>query len=120
MLSKGTTFIRKGHVWFNLTEATDKNRYVLCVNFTCLDDECIDDECQLENADYSWIEKGYPTTIAFSFAQTWDADKIENCLKSGHLRKPDNGDVPISTVDKVIKVAKTSNHLSPDKRALIP
>ncbi len=119
MLPRGTTFIRSEHIWFNLTEPTIQNPYVLCVNFTCLDDECQDDECPITKVDYAWIKEGYPTTIAFSRAQIWDANKIIACLQSGALRKPRQGDVPQATVLKVIKIAMTSRELNDDLRAML-
>ena len=119
MLPKGTTFKRIGHVWFNLTEPKGTNRKVLCVNFTCLDEECPDDECPITSAEYNWVKGSYPTTIAFSRAQIWDADKIAACLKSRELRKPHQGDVPATTVMKVYRIAILSRELSDEKRALL-
>jgi hypothetical protein len=114
VLSKGTTFIRNGHIWFNLTEPDGKDPHVLCVNFTCLDEQCPDDECQINSAEYNWVKDDYPTVIAFSRARLWDAGKIVACLKKGLIRKPDQGDVPPATVAKVIQVALKSRELSAD------
>jgi hypothetical protein len=119
VLPKGTTFIRNGHIWFNLTEPTAQNRFVLCVNFTCLDQECVDDECPISNQEYAWVKNNYPTTIAFSFAQIFDANKIEACLINGTLRKPDEGDVPVATVLKVTTIGRTSRELHEEKRRLL-
>jgi hypothetical protein len=119
VLPKGTTFIRHGHIWFNLTEPKEKNRHVLCVNFTCLDDECTDDECPITRAEYDWVKDEYPTTIAFSRAQIWDADKIAKCLETRTLRKPRQGNVPATTVMKVYCVALLSRELSDDLRAFL-
>lgn len=114
MLLKGTTFIRYGHIWFNLTEPDVKDPHVLCVNFTCLDDQCPDDECQISMEEYDWVKEDYPTVIAFSRARLWDAAKIVACLKSGFLRKPHQGDVPAATVAKVFEAALKSKELSAD------
>jgi hypothetical protein len=119
MLPKGTTFIRHRHIWFNISEPTKQDPLVLCVNFTCLDEECPDDECPITRAEYNWIEENYPTTVAFSRAQLWDATKLEACLQSGALRKPRQGDVPANTVLKVIKVALVSRELNPEFRAFL-
>lgn len=119
MLVKGTTFIRKGHVWFNLSEPSCTSPYVLCVNLTCLDDDCPDDECPLRHADYAWIKKDYPTTVAFTRPYIWNADKIEACLKNGELQKPHEGDIPAATLSKIIKIAKTSRELSDEKKAFL-
>jgi len=81
VLEKGTTFIRSGHIWFNLTEPKKHDSSVLCVNFTTLDDECPDDECQILPSEYKWIENNHPTVIAFSRARIWDAEKIKSCLE---------------------------------------
>jgi len=89
------------------------------VNLTCLDDECIDDECSISHAEYAWIKKDYPTTVAFSWSQIWDASKIEACLKCGILHKPHNGDIPAATLCKIIKIAKTSRELSDEKKAFL-
>jgi hypothetical protein len=118
-VDKGTTFIRDGHIWFNLTEPTKHCSKVLCVNFTTLDEECPDDECQIKPSEYKWIEDGHPTTIAFSRAKIWDADKINSCLKAGTLKKPHHGDVPKTTVQKVLKVAEKSIQLSGDFKKLL-
>ena len=119
MLPKGTTFIKSGHIWFNITEPTAQNPSVLCVNLTCLDSECPDDECIITGAEYGWIKDGYPTTVAFSRARSWDANKILECLRSGTLRKPRQGDVPQSTVSKVVRVALTARELNSDLRAML-
>jgi hypothetical protein len=58
VLPKGTTFIRDRHIWFNLTEPTSANSFVLCVNLTTMDEECVDDECRLSHSDYRWVEQG--------------------------------------------------------------
>jgi hypothetical protein len=119
VFAKGTTFIRDRHIWFNITEPTPNDPYVLCVNFTCLDEECPDDECPVTREEYGWIMENYATTIAFSRARLWDANKISECLKNGSLRKPRQGDVPIATMMKVIAVAKVSRELSADLRRLL-
>jgi hypothetical protein len=84
-----------------------------------LDEDCPDDECPITKADYDWIKDGYPTTIAFSRAQIWDATKILACLQKGALRKPRQGDVPRGTVLKVIKAAMTARELNDDLRAML-
>jgi hypothetical protein len=119
VLAKGTTFIIHGHIWFNITEPTEQNPYVLCVNFTALDEDCPDDECPISRAEYAWVKDDYPTTIAFSRAKIWDAGKILRCLKDGTLRKPRQGNVPHATVLKVIKVALNARELSNDLRVMI-
>jgi len=119
MLPKGTTFIRHEHIWFNISEPTQECSDVLCVNFTCLDDECPDDECPITPQEYAWVKVGYPTTIAFSRAKIWDAKKIVACIQSGELRKPHQGNVPATTVLKVIKVALIARELNDDFRALL-
>jgi len=116
VLAKGTTFIRHGHIWFNLSEPTKQNPEVLCVNFTCMDEECPDDECPISRAEYNWVKDDYPTTIAFSRAKVWDSGKIEACLANGELRKPHQGNVPKATVQKVIETAKKSRELSADQK----
>lgn len=119
MLEKGTTFIRSGHIWFNLTEPTKHNSRVLCVNFTTLDAECPDDECQIQSSEYKWIEDNHPTAIAFSRARPWDAEKIKSCLADGTLKKPRFGNVPKSTVNKVLKIAAKSIQLNSDYKKLL-
>lgn len=119
MLICGTTFIRSGHVWFNITEPSKDEPLVLCVNLTCLDEDCPDDECRITKEDYGWIRDGYPTTIAFSRAKTWNALNILKCLENGSLGKPHQGDVPAKTVAKVIKAALTSKELSDDKKQML-
>jgi hypothetical protein len=119
VLAKGTTFIRHGHIWFNITEPTERNPYVLCVNFTCMDEDCPDDECPISRAEYNWVKDNYPTVIAFSRARIWDANKILKCLADGHIRKPRQGNVPPATVSKVIKVALTARELNNDLRVLL-
>ena len=119
MLEKGTTFIRSGHIWFNLTEPTKHNSRVLCVNFTTLDAECPDDECQIQSSEYKWIEDNHPTAIAFSRARLWDAEKIKSCLADGTLKKPRFGNVPKSTVNKVLKIAAKSIQLNSDFKKLL-
>lgn len=119
MLEKGTTFIRSGHIWFNLTEPKKHDSSVLCVNFTTLDDECPDDECQILPSEYKWIENNHPTVIAFSRARIWDAEKIKSCLVSGTLKKPRFGDVPKSTVSKVLKIAQKSRELNSDLKKFL-
>jgi hypothetical protein len=114
VLAKGTTFIRKGHVWFNLTVPTARRPYVVCVNFTTLDEDCPDDECLITESEYVWVD--HPTSIAFSRAQLWDGRKIAECLMRGELRKPREGDVPTATVDKVYRAAILSRELSDDLR----
>jgi hypothetical protein len=114
VLAKGTTFIRSGHIWFNLTEPTRHSPLVLCVNLTTLDDECPDDECLIESSEYSWVEDGHPTTIAFSRARIWDAEKIESCLADGKLKKPHDGDISKSTLNKILKIALKSGQLNCD------
>jgi hypothetical protein len=52
VLPKGTTFIRDGHIWFNLTEPAKNCSLVLCVNLTTMDDDCVDDECFVQASDY--------------------------------------------------------------------
>ena len=119
MLEKGTTFIRQGHIWFNLTEPTRHSTSVLCVNLTTLDDECPDDECLIECAEYKWVEDGHPTAIAFSRARIWDSEKIESSLANGTLKKPHHGDVSKTTVNKVLKVAAKSVQLNSDFKKLL-
>ena len=119
MLNKGTTFIRNGHIWFNITEPKPDNRDVLCVNLTSLDEDCPDDECPITRSEYGWVKAGYPTTIAFSRAKIWNADKIAACLQSKELKKPHQGDVPAATVLKVIGVAWASRELSDALRAML-
>lgn len=119
MLPKGTTFIRHGHIWFNITEPTAQNPHVLCVNLTCLDEDCPDDECTISPEEYNWVKDGYPTAIAFSRAKMWDANKIKWCLQNGDLRKPKQGDVPLKTVAKVIKAALNARELNNDLRTLL-
>jgi hypothetical protein len=119
VLEKGTTFIRSGHIWFNLTEPTKHNSRVLCVNFTMLDAECPDDECQIQSSEYKWIEDNHPTAIAFSRARLWDAEKIKSCLADGTLKKPRFGNVPKSTVNKVLKIAAKSIQLNSDYKKLL-
>jgi hypothetical protein len=119
VLEKGTTFIRNGHVWFTLTEPKKNDPRVLCVNFTTLDDECPDDECHILPSEYKWIEENHPTTIAFSRARIWDSEKIKSCLANGTLKKPRFGDVPKSTVSKVLKSAAKSIELNGDLKAFL-
>ena len=119
MLDKGTTFIRAGHVWFNISEPTATNRKVLCVNLTCLDDECPDDECTISPVEYSWVKEGYLTTVAFSRAKVWDADNILACLKNGTLSQPGHGNIPANTISKVVKIALSSKELSDNLKDLL-
>jgi hypothetical protein len=49
----------------------------------------------------------------------WNADKIAQCLEAGSLRRPRQGNVPATTVLKVITVALISRELSDDLRALL-
>ena len=119
MLPKGTTFFRSKHVWFTLSEPSRTNRDVLCVNLTCLDEECPDDECQVTHAEFAWVKEGYLTTVAFSRAQIWNADKLLSCLQSGSLSKPHGGDIPPATISKIIEIAKRSRELSDDQKALL-
>jgi hypothetical protein len=119
VLPKGTTFIRDRHIWFNLTEPTRGNSFVLCVNLTTMDEECADDECRLSHSDYRWVELDHPTVVAFSRARVWDARKIVLALKSGLLRRPVEGDIPKAALAKVIRSATTSRELSPDFKALL-
>jgi hypothetical protein len=119
VLRRGTTFIRIGHIWFNITEPSPESPLVLCVNFTALDDECPDDECPISRAEYRWVKDDYPTTVAFSRARLWNANSIEKCLKTGELRKPRQGDVPPRTVLKVIRIAITSRELNGDVKLFL-
>jgi len=84
-----------------------------------LDENCPDDECLISRAEYNWIKDGYPTTVAFSRARMCDAGKIVKCLADGTLRKPHQGNVPLKTVLKVIKIAMTSRELSGDLRSFL-
>ena len=73
----------------------------------------------ITRAEFNWVKDDYPTTIAFSRAKIWDANKIAECLENGTLRKPNQGNVPIATVSKVIKAALVSKELSDDLRELL-
>jgi hypothetical protein len=119
MLCKGTTFIWDGHVWFTISEATQANSKVVCVNLTTLDDECPDDECLLSSTDYAWIEKSHPTAVAFSRHRLLRADKIAQVIASGSLKVPAEGNIPAATLSKVIGAARTSRELGDDVRAML-
>ena len=119
MLPKGTSFIRRGHIWFTLTEPIKGNPDVLCVNLTTLDDECVDDECFITPSDYWWVEDNHRTVVAFSRARIWNATKIVETLKEGTLRKPREGDIPPATIVKIVKAALKSNQLSNDLKAML-
>ena len=121
MLPRGTTFIRDGHVWFNISEPTTANQQVLCVNLTSLDEDCPDDECLIACAEYSWVDDRHPTptAVAFSRARLWDAQKLIMCLKKGILKKPRQGDIPKTTVAKIVKLAVNSRELSEELKAFL-
>jgi len=84
-----------------------------------MDEDCRDDECPITPAEYSWVKDDYPTTVAFSRAKVWNADKILTCLGNGALRKPHQGNVPPTTILKVIGVALISRELSDKLRKLL-
>jgi hypothetical protein len=119
VLSAGTTFIWDGHIWFNLTEPIKKNSQVLCVNLTTLDEDCPDDECPISRSKYNWVKTGHSTTVAFSRAKVWDANKIESALNNGTLKKPWQGNIPKTTIAKILKVAVNAKELSKDLKAFL-
>jgi hypothetical protein len=99
-------------LWFTLTEPTADDSRVLWVNLTTLDDECPDDECLIDSSEYGWVD--HPTAVAFSRARLWNADKIVSAISSGILKKPRQGDIPRSTIAKVLSSAARSRELSRD------
>jgi len=115
----GTAFYRHEHPYFVISDPALNDGMVLCVNLTTFDDECVDNECHLDQNDYAWINPNHPTVVAFSRAQVWNASKIEECLRNGNLQPVNPPIVPAVTIAKVVAVAKKSDELSPEKKALL-
>jgi hypothetical protein len=108
MLPPGFAFWRNGHPWIILTNPVPTTGKIVCVNLTSLDDQCADDECILDKTDYAWIEDDHPTAVAFSYAQLWDVQKLDACIRKGLLKPAHPDRVPAKTLKKIRERALTA------------
>lgn len=117
MLTPGQAFWRIDHPWIIITDPIPQSGKVLCVNLTTLDEDCVDDQCILSSADYAWIKRDHPTAVAFSYAQSYDIEKLESAIQKGLLKPVTPPKIPSGTLRKIREVAHSV--LDAELRALL-
>lgn len=103
------------HYWILLSYKNSEGK-VLCVNMTEYNNESVDDTCILTPGEYPLLYKD--TTIAYSLAQLFSADKLEEAIhKNIVTQHPSINQV---TLRRIALGALDSRHLSYPYKAMIP